>query len=87
MTFTKKEGYEQYDIAKANIRKNKCHTITNIGYDEFFVIPRNNLKVEDEDVNITNDMTTAKMKAQFLKNFKTKKVSRVLLNKFVERIA
>jgi hypothetical protein len=27
------------------------------------------------------------MKQQFLKNFKTKKVSRVLLNKFVERIA
>jgi hypothetical protein len=87
MIFTKKEGYDQYDNAKANIRKNKCHTITNIGYDEMFIIPRNNLKVEDEEVNITNDMTTAKMKAQFLKNFKTKKVSRVLLNKFVERVA
>ena len=32
-------------------------------------------------------MTTARMKQQFLKNFKTKKVSRVLLNKFVERVA
>ena len=87
MSFTRKDGYDQYDNAKANIRKHKCHTIKDIGYDEFFIIPRSNLKVSDEDVNITNDMTTAKMKAQFLKNFKTKKVSRVLLNKFVERIA
>ena len=87
MTFSKKEGYEQYDIAKAEIRKNKCFSIKDIGYDEFFIIPRNNLKVSDEDVNITTDMTTARMKQQFLKNFKTKKVSRVLLNKFVERIA
>ena len=87
MTFSRKEGYEQYDIAKAEIRKNKCYSIKDIGYDEFFIIPRNNLKVSDEDVNITTDMTTAKMKQQFLKNFKTKKVSRVLLNKFVERIA
>jgi hypothetical protein len=87
MTFTNKEGYEQYDIAKANIRKNKCHTITNIGYDEFFIIPKHNLKIQDEDASITTDMTASKMKQQFLKNFKTKKVSRVLLNKFVERIA
>ena len=85
--FTKVQGYEQYDIAKANIRKNKCHSITDIGYDEFFIIPRSQLKVSDEEVNINSDMTTAKMKQQFLKNFKTKKVSRVLLNKFIERIA
>ena len=84
---TKVQGYEQYDIAKANIRKNKCHSITDIGYDEFFIIPRSQLKVSDEEVNINSDMTTAKMKQQFLKNFKTKKVSRVLLNKFIERIA
>jgi len=85
--FNKVEGYEQYEIAKANIRKHKCHSITDIGYDEFFIIPRSQLKVSDENVDINSDMTTAKMKQQFLKNFKTKKVSRVLLNKFIERIA
>ena len=85
-TFNKGE-YQVYEDAKKQMRKDKCVTLQNIGYDELFIITQNNLKVEDEEVNITTDMTTAKMKQQFLKNFKTKKLSRVLLNKFVERVA
>ena len=82
-----KGAYEAYEDAKKQMRKDKCVTLQNIGYDELFIITQNNLKVEDEEVNITTDMTTAKMKQQFLKNFKSKKLSRVLLNKFVERVA
>ena len=85
-TFTKSE-YTVYEEAKKQMRKNKCVTLRNVGYDELFIITQNNLKVEDEEVSITTDMTTAKMKAQFLKNFKSKKLSRVLLNKFIERVA
>ena len=80
-------GYEGVDAVKKQMRKNKCVTLQSVGYDELFIVTQNNLKVEDEEVNITTDMTTAKMKAQFLKNFKTKKLSRVFLNKFVERVA
>ena len=85
-TFTKSE-YTVYEEAKKQMRKNKCVTLQSVGYDELFIVTQNNLKVEDEEVNITTDMTTARMKAQFLKNFKTKKLSRVFLNKFVERVA
>ena len=86
-TFTGKSNYQVFEDAKSEMRKNKCVTMKNNGYDELFIITQNNLKIEDEEVNITTDMTTAKMKSQFLKNFKSKKLSRVLLNKFVERVA
>lgn len=86
-TFTGKSNYQLFEDAKSEMRKNKCVTMKNNGYDELFIITQNNLKIEDEEVNITTDMTTAKMKSQFLKNFKSKKLSRVLLNKFVERVA
>jgi len=52
-----------------------------------FIIPKKNLKIVDEEAKINPDMSIAKMKAEFGKTLKTKKISRVLLNKFVERVA
>ena len=46
-----------------------------------------NLKIVDEEAKINPDMSIAKMKSEFGKTLKTKKISRVLLNKFVERVA
>ena len=88
-TSTKNEylGYERYEEYKKELRANGCISIKNVGYDELYILPKSKLQVKDEEVNITNDMTTAKMKQQFLKNFKSKKVSRVLLNKFISKVA
>ena len=61
--------------------------LKNIGYDELFVIPRSNLRIENEESVITSDMTASKMKQLFSKGFKQKKMSRLLLNKFIERVA
>ena len=80
-------GYGRYEEYKKELRANGCITIQNVGYDELYIMPKSKLQVKDEEVNITNDMTTAKMKQQFLKNFKSKKVSRVLLNKFISKVA
>jgi len=62
-------------------------TKKNIGYDELYILPKSKLQVKDEEADITTDMSAAKMKQQFLKNFKTKRVSRVLLNKFIDKVA
>ena len=86
---TRKEymPYEKYEEYKKELRTNGCISLKNVGYDELYILPKSKLQVKDEEVNITNDMTTAKMKQQFLKNFKSKKVSRVLLNKFISKVA
>jgi len=86
-TFATTEGYDNYEKAKSIMRKNKVVTMTNIGYDELFITTKTNMKVDDTEITITSDMTAGKMKQQFSKNFKQKKMSRVLLNKFVERVA
>ena len=72
---------------KIELRKNKVVTFTDIGYDELFITTRNNIKIDDTEAEISSDMTASKMKQAWAKSFKQKKMSRVLLNKFVERVA
>ena len=85
--FSKKDGYAPYEDAKIELRKNKVVTFTDIGYDELFITTRNNIKIDDTEAEISSDMTASKMKQAWAKSFKQKKMSRVLLNKFVERVA
>jgi len=85
--FSKKDGYAPYEAARAELRKNKVVTFTDIGYDELFITTRNHMKVDDTEAEISSDMTASKMKQAWAKSFKQKKMSRVLLNKFVERVA
>jgi len=85
--FSKKDGYAPYEDAKTELRKNKVVTFTDIGYDELFITTKNNIKIDDTEAEISSDMTASKMKQAWAKSFKQKKMSRVLLNKFVERVA
>jgi len=85
--FVSSEGYQVFEDAKAELRKNKVVTFTDIGYDELFITTRTNIKIDDTEAHISSDMTASKMKQAWSKNFKQKKMSRVLLNKFVERVA
>jgi hypothetical protein len=80
-------GYNGVDAVRKQMRKDKVGTIVGNGYDELFIIPKKNLKIVDEEAKIDPDMSIAKMKSEFGKTLKTKKISRVLLNKFVERVA
>jgi len=83
----KNSGYDGVEAVRKQMRKDKVGTIVGNGYDELFIIPKKNLKIVDEEADIKPDMTPSKMKQQFLKTLRTKKTSRVLLNKFVERVA
>ncbi len=80
-------GYDAVETVRKQTRKEKVGTIVGNGYDELFIIPRKNLKITDGEADIKPEMTAAKMKSEFSKTLKTKKISRVLLNKFVERVA
>ena len=85
--FSLKDGYAPYEKAKIEMRKNKVISFTDIGYDELFITTKTNLKIDDTEAQISSDMTASKMKQAWAKNFKSKKMSRVLLNKFIERVA
>ena len=50
-------------------------------------MPRTNLRIQNEETVITSDMTASKMKQIFSKGFKQQKMSRIFLNKFIERVA
>tara|TARA_R100000426_G_C4814410_1_gene107809 strand:+ start:3 stop:1226 length:1224 start_codon:yes stop_codon:yes gene_type:complete len=80
-------SYEETMKARKELKEHGVITKKNIGYDELYILPKSKLQVKDEEADITTDMSAAKMKQQFLKNFKTKRVSRVLLNKFIDKVA
>ena len=71
------------------INKNKYLALTQLGYDEYYVLPGgNNLAVENE--TLSDDLIGAgksKLKTAFGKMAKGKISSRQLLNKFVKMVA
>jgi hypothetical protein len=59
----------------------------NKGYDAFFfVVGDKDLKVDNPELEITGKLTSSKLKNSFMKVNKSKQVSRVLVNKFIENI-
>ena len=70
-------------------RKNKSVAIEDaFGYDQYFVVASgSDLDTEDEDFNITSDMTRAKMAKAFSEFSKSKQVNRVFVSKFAETIS
>ena len=71
------------------VNKNKYLALTQLGYDEYYVLPGgNNLAVENE--TLSDDLIGAgkgKLKSAFGKIQKGKISSRQLLNKFVKMVA
>ena len=90
----KKELLKEIDKKLASyktqdINKNKYLAITQLGYDEYYVLPGgNSLEVENE--TLSDDLVgagKAKLKSAFGKMQKGKISSRQLLNKFVSLVA
>ena len=85
---------KSYDVNKINkaikfINKNKYLAVTQLGYDEYYVLPGGkSLAVENE--SLSDDLVGAgkgKLKTAFGKIQKGKISSRQLLNKFVKLVA
>ena len=45
------------------------------------------MSVEADELEVNSDMTKGRMAKAFMKHMKSKTVNRILLNKFVEKIA
>ena len=70
-------------------KKNKFFMINDIGYDDYYIIPGgNDLSIEEDSLVVKDDNPTKNdFKKAFLKMQKNKSVNRVLLNRFIEKIA
>ena len=84
-------GDKLYDRkkVKAEFRKNKCLVVTdNTGYDELYLLAGGNMEVSDSLMATpSEDAKKGEIKRLFAGSLKTNKSSRVVLNKFISKIA
>ena len=84
-------GCKLYDRkkVKAEFRKNKCLVVTdNTGYDELYLLAGGNMEVSDSLMATpSEDAKKGEIKRLFAGSLKTNKSSRVVLNKFISKIA
>ena len=78
---------QDHDLVRKEFRKNKVAVADSFGYDEYYIVPSGNMNVETDELEVNSDMTKSRMAKAFVKHMKSKTVNRILLNKFVEKIA
>ena len=78
---------QDHDAVRKEFRKNKVAVADSFGYDEYYIVPSGNMNVEADELEVSSDMTKGRMAKAFMKHMKSKTVNRILLNKFVEKIA
>ena len=77
-------NYNEEQIAKW--KKEKTVTITNAGYDKYFIISNNQLQ-QSTEFQVDDDASKAKIKSAFAKSLKSKKVNKKILSDFIDLIA
>jgi hypothetical protein len=72
----------------AQIKKEKFLESHNKGYNRFYLLPSGeDLKIENEEIEIDGKFTANKLKNAFMKFNKKRQVNRVLVSKFIAGIA
>ena len=84
--YTKRE--EAYQKNRSAFNKDKVCAVPQKGYDDYYIVNAKDMKVQNTDLNsINTDMKAGKIKQLFSKSMKGRITSRVLLNKFIEKVA
>ena len=77
-----------YQKRKSDFSKNKVAVIKQDGYDDYYLVNAKDMKVENTDISqVNSDMKVGRIKQLFSKSMKGRITSRVLLNKFIEKVA
>src|SRR5210317_1627911 len=77
-----------YQKRKSDFSKNKVAIVKQNGYDDYYIVNAKDMKVENADISqVNSDMKVGKIKQLFSKSMKGRITSRVLLNKFIEKVA
>jgi len=87
----KLQDCEQYDMKEANkeYRKHKCVTFKNkLGYDEFYCVKGGSqLSAQEDEFEVGEDASTAKIRTAFKKFASSKKNNKTLLSNFGKAVA
>jgi hypothetical protein len=75
------------DTIMSKLRKERFFDISEQGYDKYFVIPAQDLIIENTEISVGADATKKDFLKAFMQKQKSKLVNRVLLNKFIAEIA
>lgn len=90
-SYRKFNGYggktEDHEVSKKSWTAEGFYSTTAAGYDEYYIINPRLFNVSTNNLNVDSSMTKRKMASEFIKFSEKKAVSRVLLNRFVKRIA
>lgn len=69
-------------------KKNKFFLMTNVGYDDLYIIPGGDeLLINEDEIDVEAGASKNELKKAFLKMQKGKSVNRILLSRFAEKIA
>ena len=79
-------GFENYESAKVEYRKNQCISFNNTGFDQFHVIAATSL-AQDEEFSVPENATKAQIKSSFSRMLGKKKTNKKLLGSFVDLIS
>jgi hypothetical protein len=79
-------GYDNYESAKVEYRKNQCISFKDTGFHQFNVIAATSL-AQDEEFSVPENATKAQIKSSFVKLLGKKKTNKKLLGSFVDLIA
>ena len=86
MTWEEKD--KLYNKNRQLFNKDKVCTVPQKGYDDYYIVNAKDMKVQNVDLQGINDtMKPGKIKSLFSKSMKGRITSRVLLNKFIEKVA
>ena len=78
---------ETYKKCQTDWKTNGFFGVTTAGYDEYYILNPKSMNVSSGNLNVNSDMTKRKIASEFIKFSEKKAVSRVLLTRFVKRIA
>lgn len=78
---------EHYNTAKSDWKNNGFFSVSNAGYDEYYILNPNMFNIASGNLKVGADISKRKLVSEFIKFSEKKTVSRVLLSKVVKRIA
>ena len=76
-----------YDKSREDWTSSGFFGVTSAGYDEYYILDAKKLDVTAGNLTIDSSMTKNKIAKEFIKYSEKKSISRVLLSRFVKRIA
>ena len=80
--------YEKIQTIKDDLKKNAFTIVEgDLGYQQFFILSDKSLKIEDEALDISENMTKGRMKNAFVKSRKNKIGNKAMLSKFCEFVS